>query len=322
MRSNPARNLRSRRGAATVEFALVVPLLVVMLLFSMYLTELVRAKLKMHEAARHAAWEMTSYPLSDFATGDHGKAWTEAHDKVHEDAVNRFGDMDSVEIDLQPSFIADVSNLQVTIEKGEIPFIEAGMVLGNDPEGGWASSVLGAANGGANALLGFWGFNKEGLVTSRVSMDFNNRLLPRSYMDQGESGLFTTDFTGGRDLTTLTLNSHLSLYADSWAMADGKDAVVRSRRAGAHRDGDLSKPHGLYKQVGRMTFLGLRDKLNDIGIGQVLDFMGKALPNPLGTFVIARNYGPQNSADAPDCAGIPGYPGYANDPAPAQRRGR
>ena len=322
MRPSPLRSRRALRGAATVEFALVVPLLVVVLLFSMYLTELVRARIKVLEAARHAAWELTSFPLSDFANADHDKAWTEAHDKVHEDAMARFGDMDSVEPDLQPSFIADTSNLQVTIERQDIPFIEAGLVLGNGGEGGdLASGILNAFNGGANALLGGWGFNKQGMVTSRVSLDFNNRLLPRNYLNEGETGFFTTDFTGGRDLTTLTLASHHALYADSWYLVDGQDAVVRSRRAGAHRGGDLKMPHGLYQQVNRMTFLGLNTALDKVGIGGVLDFLGNVLPNPLGTFVVSHNYGPMRGDSDPNCEGIPSYPGYANSPANDARGG-
>lgn len=305
-----------------MELALVVPLLVVVLLFSMYLTELVRAKLKVLEAARHAAWELTTYPLSDFANADHGKAWTEAHDKVHADAMARFGDMDSVEPDLAPGFIAETSNLQVTIEKKDLPFIDLALVTGNEGEGGdFASGILNGANGGANALLGLWSFNAQGMVSSRVSLDFHNRLLPRNYLDEGETGLFSTDFSGGRELTTLTLSSHHALYADSWSLPDGQDAVVRARRAGAHRGGDLNKPHGLYQQVGRMKFLGLTAALDQVGIGQVLDFLGKALPNPMGTFVVSHNYGAQRADSDPNCAGIPSYPGYANAPVHDARGG-
>ena len=322
MRTSLKRSLRAARGAATVEFALVVPLLVVILLFSMYLTELVRAKIKVLEAARHAAWELTSFPLSDFATADHDKAWTEAHDKVHEDAMARFGDMDSVEPDLAPSFIADTSNLQVTIEKKDIPFFDVTLLTGTEGEGGnFATGIMNGINGGANAMLGLWGFNKQGMVTSRVSLDFNNRLLPRNYLNEGETGFFDTDFTGGRDLSTLTLSSHHALYADSWSMPDGQDAVVRERRAGAHRGGDLDKPHGIYQQVGRMTFLGLNSALDKVGIGQVLDFLGNVIPNPLGTFVVSHNYGPMRGDSDPNCEGIPSYPGYANSPANDARGG-
>ena len=87
----------SRRGAATTEFALIVPVLVVILMFSMYLTELVRAKIKMQEFSRYVVWELTSYTLSDFGKAQHDAAFTDAKQEMMDEAVERYKDLDSVE---------------------------------------------------------------------------------------------------------------------------------------------------------------------------------------------------------------------------------
>src|SRR5512140_309580 len=97
MRPPAQRRPYARRGAATVEFALIVPVLVMILFFSMYLTELVRAKLKVQEFARYVVFERTSHPLSDFATADEDKACTDAKKEVNDEADERFKDMDSAE---------------------------------------------------------------------------------------------------------------------------------------------------------------------------------------------------------------------------------
>jgi hypothetical protein len=56
-------------GQALTEFVVVVPIMVMILLFSMWLWEIVHIKLKVQEAARYAAWESTSYPLHGYAKG-------------------------------------------------------------------------------------------------------------------------------------------------------------------------------------------------------------------------------------------------------------
>ncbi|WP_425334809.1 TadE/TadG family type IV pilus assembly protein [Myxococcus stipitatus] len=297
------------RGGATVEFALSVPLLVMILMFSMYLTELVRAKLKLQEMARYAVWEMTSYALSDFAKGQHDAAFEDARKEAHEELIERYKDMDSVEPNNPAgSFIARYANVQGTITNKEIPFLESGMLgsPGSSGEGGsFASGVFGLLNRGAGSLLNSWGFNNKGWVESEVQMNFQNAILPRAYLDEnsGPGGFFQTDVFGGHDLSNLQLRSRYSMYANGWHMPDGGDAIVRARRAGNHRSG--SDPHGLYLQVKRMTFLGIPPD-GESGIGSVLGFLGNFLPNFLGTFVVSRNYG-ISPAQKSKCNGLEKY---------------
>ncbi|NTX01580.1 pilus assembly protein [Myxococcus sp. CA051A] len=310
-----------RRGAATVEFALSVPLLVMILMFSMYLTELVRAKLKLQEMAHYAVWEMTSYTLSDFAKADHDAAFEDARQEAHKELIERFKDMDSVEPNGPAgSFIARYSSVQGTITNKEIPFLESGMLgnPGSTGEGGsLGSGVISMLNRGAGAVLNGWGFNNKGWVESEVTMNFDNVIIPRSYLDEnsGPGGFFKSDTTGGHDLSSLPMRSKFSMYANGWHMPDGGDAIVRDRRAGNHRGG--SDPHGMHAQVERMVFLGLTKAL-DGAVGGVLDFLGSILPNFFGTYVVARNYGidPQQKGD---CNGLTGYDGPASSGLHAMR---
>jgi len=304
---------RSPRGAATVEFALSVPILVMILMFSMYLTDLVRVKLKLQEAARYAVWEMTSYALSDFATGDHDGAFEDARHEAHGEWIERFKDLDSVEPAARTeNLIARYRNVTGTITNREINFLETGVLASptTSEGGGLVGAILTPVSNGAEWMLGQWGFNQKGWVESEVQMNFDNVILPRSYLDNdAQGGFFTTDTFGGHSLASLPLKSRYSMYANGWNMPDGGDAIVRSRRAGQHTAGDLDKPHGLYKQVNRMVFLGFGSALDSLGIGGLLDKVALVLPNFMGTFVISRNYSLQSQRS--DCNGLVGYDAQA-----------
>jgi hypothetical protein len=291
-------------GAATVEFALVVPVLVTILLFSMYLTELVRAKLKLQEMARYVVWEMTSYTLSDFANAKHEEAFADAQREMMAEALDRYKDMDSAEPNAPAgNLVARYTDVNGTVRNKEVPFLDAGLALGNTDEG-FASDVLSAANGGARRLLDLWSFNTKGWIEAEVSMKFNNVLLSRNYLDKNTpGGFFQVDGFGGQNLASLGLKARFSMYADPWNMEDGADATLRGRRAGAHRKGSEQYPHGLYQQVDRMVFLGVRERLegNTGIIGQLGQFIQQIAPAFLGTFVVSHNYGPSPSgADATD----------------------
>ncbi|MCY1021973.1 TadE/TadG family type IV pilus assembly protein [Pyxidicoccus sp. MSG2] len=304
----PRQRRAQHRGAATVEFALSVPVLVMILMFSMYLTELVRAKLKLLELARYATWEMTSYTLSDFGNADHDAAFADAKREAMEEVAERYKDMDSVETNAPPgSFIARYTNIQADVVNKDVPFIEAGLVLGNSGDG-MANSVLGAINGGANGLLGFWKFNTKGWVESQVSMQFDNVILPQRYLEQSTGDFFKVDTFGGRNIGSLRLSTRHSMYATGWNLPDGSDAVINGRRAGGHTEGN--EVHGLYAQVNRMTFLGVKERLESSPLGGVLSTFSSFAPAFLGTFVISKNYG-LAGGDASQCDGVNSYPAAA-----------
>lgn len=63
------RQRSDERGQALVEFAVVVPLVVMVVLFAIWFYELIHVKLKVQEAARYAAWETTAFPMHSYMSG-------------------------------------------------------------------------------------------------------------------------------------------------------------------------------------------------------------------------------------------------------------
>lgn len=308
---------RGARGAAIVEFALVVPLLITMILFSMYFVELVRAKLKLQEAGRYAAWEMTSYVLTDFGSGRHDVAFNEAMTKTVDESKARFFDMDSVDEhpnNVGPAGTVAYSNVNVTIKNMPAPAFTNPIpsVFGG---GGPIETVLSVLNSGTGAVLNKWGFNDKGQVQAEVTMKLDNFILPKNFMN-GSGGLFQVDQWGGRNLQQLSLKNRFTLVATGWNLPDGADAEMHDNtasggpRAGVHRGGSN---HGLYTQVGRMKFLGLMPGVNIPVLGQIGQFATLALPNPFGTFVTAHNYGLEpGNRSLRECtkSNGQGYPGH------------
>lgn len=298
----------STRGSALVELAIVLPLLVAVLLYSLFFTELIGAKLRLLEASRFAAWELTAHPLSDFGRGAHDRAFELASRKTLSETRERFARIGPATDRADGSFVASFEDFDLRLHQS--PPSRADSEVGERVGGGvWGASVLGALSGGLGAVLRTWKFNDEGRVSVETSMRLTNRFLPSSYLDRSRgAGFFNVNLFGGRSLSTVPLKSRLTLIADSWTLSDGGDAMMRVRRAGWHRSG--SHPSGLYLQVSRMTFLGLRNRLEHApALGSIAGFLRGLAPDPTGTFVVSHNYGPDPGGDwARRCNNLPGYP--------------
>jgi hypothetical protein len=312
---------RAPRGAATVEFALVVPLLVIILMFSMYLAELVRAKIKLQEVVRYSAWEMTSYVLSDFANFNHDAAFTDASNETLAEARTRYQDLNSVEDNAgNGNFVARFTDVQLDMVNKDILFLDPQIPLGSDPgeDGDLAQAALNGANATPAQLLNQWSFNQKGWVRTDATMRFNTVLIPTSYLDQGPGAFFDVDTFGGYNIASLPLRARYSLYANGWNMPDGSDATMRDRRAGVHRGGNADMPHGLHRQVSQMTFLGVRGALDmdTLGIAPAVDdyLFPEDEPEFQGTFVVSHGYGtnPSGPWDR-ECVG---HDGMINYPSP------
>lgn len=286
------RNRRRDRGAATVEFALIVPLLITMLMFSMFLTEIVRVKLKVQEASRYVAWEYTSYILNDYSEKNHQGRWDLATTEILDEAAERFKDLDSVEDNAGHGMVFDFEGLQITTEDQQVPFLQDQIPGLNGGEGiPGASSVLNAFNGGISGLLGAWGFNSNGQVQASVQITAKNKYLPQNYLNGGD-GFFTVDQWGGSDLSALNMNSRLTLVANAWNLVDGADAVHRldQRSTGKHDGWIDDEQHGMHMQVDRMAFMGLKQLIEGV-LGGLGDTLQRLLPvNPLATYLVSHNY--------------------------------
>src|SRR5262249_29248886 len=85
------------RGSAILEFALVAPILIALILYSLFFSELLRARLKLQEVARYAAWEIDSHPLSDYGTARPYAAFERAKSGTERDAETRYASLDALE---------------------------------------------------------------------------------------------------------------------------------------------------------------------------------------------------------------------------------
>src|SRR5689334_18033001 len=122
-----ARVLSNRRGTALTEFALIVPILITIMLFGMFFSELVRAKLKLLEAARFAAWEMTSHTLDDYGSTSanrNDRAFNSAMSDSLAETNKRFSDLDSVAVRPAGGLIAGYSAVTATMKNLDAPLAD------------------------------------------------------------------------------------------------------------------------------------------------------------------------------------------------------
>jgi hypothetical protein len=262
-----------QRGAAIVELALVLPLFVGLLLFGVFLTDLLRLRLKLQEAARAAAWELTAHPLTDYAHQKNAAAFARARASVLDEVARRYADLDSVEPDgPRRGWVFELGPLQSELSDREAPLQD--FKVTPQVEGFLAHAIATAYAGEGKALLRGWGFNPGGWSRATVRMTVRNRLLPPSWLRAG----------------ALHLQAHHDLVTDPWALPVGADATYRK---GAKANGQLNtaperREHGLRSQVRRMSYLGADDLLAHLsGIDQVRRFL---VFDPRGTYVVAHNY--------------------------------
>ncbi len=280
------------RGQAITEFALVVPLLIVIIFFSLYFTELVRAKLKLQEASRFAAWELTSYALDDYGKGDHANAFSIAQKATIDAELDKYKDLESIDDRTPGGFIVGYSNVTATIKNLDPePFVSPVPGINGNA---FVNGLTGALGNTVSAAHGLLGFNTKGKIEVETKMSLDNRILPRHFLDEGGTGFFKADVWGGRNLQNLTLKNRFTLIASGWQLPDGADAEQHQTggggpRAGVHRGGSGS---GLYEQVKRMRLFGAPNKLMSIpGLSQVFSLIGSFVPDPLtAAYVVSHNY--------------------------------
>ena len=298
------------RGNAILEFALVLPILIALIFYSLFFSELVRVKLKLQEVVRYAAWEMASHPLSDYGTGNPERAFERAQAQTIRETQVRYSGPDSVEL-TGSKLLGQIEKLELRITQADAPWVDAIAPSPPGTEGNeWSEAILGAIASGPARWLRGWGFNTAGRLRIESDAVLGNRLLPDHFLDQSGGGLFRADFFGGRNLTRLSLRAGLTLIADGWSLPDGADSVMKNSRAGQHRDGNQSS--GLYRQVQRMSFLGIRGRLERVpAVSSVLGLLRSVAPDPTGTYVVSHNYAPDPPGAYSRGCNAPTYPASA-----------
>lgn len=248
-----------------VELAIVLPAFVGILLFGAFLTDLACVRLELQEAARFAAWRMTSHPIEDWKDAEHERAFEKAAAKVLEEAKEHY-ELEPEEeeerelgaIVREPAF--SISNAEVPIGPEEISLPIVGDLLSN---------VAKSVQEPAAAVMGLWGFDVKGGARAEVQVEV----------------------TAAGDLLEepLMVKEQHALVASVWHIPDGSDATVTEdeHRAGSTPKGEVTD---YWRQVDRLTLLGAKSLIG--GVAETLRDVGTFLPvaNPFGTYLISHGY--------------------------------
>lgn len=277
------------RGSSVAEFAIIVPVMVMLMMFANFFHDAWQAKLKLQESARFVAWEFTSLPLSDYANGNHDTLFTQAKSKITQDVQRMYVDFDSAE----PGTAAvdtwiskhTFENAQLKITNETVPLV-SNETLSNIPGLGSAGGSIGSlANRGLNMLESQFRFNGKGMIVVEVGSTYVNRLVSRTLFPQA--------------LRQFAMKDKIAIVADGWAVHDGRDVHTRGSGDYAADAEPVRKNSSFAKQVGRMKFMGLTNLIPQNiqnAMGSVDGLVGAVgLVNPLLGFgaeapVVAVNY--------------------------------
>ena len=332
MRYRPAyRGWQREEGQALTEFAIVVPIIVMVLLFAVWFSELVTIKLKTQEAARYTAWEVTAYKMHDYHRGSSalsGLAST-ALNKATKEAAQRYSDLDSTSTmprghkvfsaGWTPPIITAVNQQEEAIYGGAIVNfifniaaavvdIFSALSFKNGNYVAMALVALGKDYGGARTARMFgsseWGFNKAGYVTATVFTMVDNKWLNRGmkWRNDSKGAYMKSPFF-------LFFQESHGIMADSWNLYQGSDVYGSKDRPGA----DKAEKTAYWKQVDRIYFVNKRTRSVAKGIINAWQvFMGLAMamtfnPSPGGpspadfmkTAVVSKNYKDASSGKVP-----------------------
>jgi len=260
-------------------------------MFSVFLSEVIRARLKLQEASRYVAWEMTSYTLSDYATADHDRAFGLAMTAAVKEASERYADLDSIEPQGRFGTMLRAAPVQVGMRNQSVAGIDLSRVFPNGA-GGKGPEAAAAMGKTLGYLLGHFRFNTRGQVEVETTSTLSSHVLPRRFLQKEQHGFFDVDNWGGRDLSNLPVKERYTLIANGWHLPDGGDALMKPKQAGVH---DGGSPHGLRLQVDRMKFLGVGNYLDQVKLDQFSAVAHFLLPDFLGPFVVSHNYVPGES---------------------------
>jgi hypothetical protein len=266
----------ARRGQALVEFALVVPVMVTLVLFAIYFYEINHVRLKAQEMARYAAWEFTGYPLHDYADTDPSGQFSSAQSSVQQDVQRRYANLESTNRGGGSRYLAvSWRDPRIRIRNKMEPKIPEGRELGlpinlntvfnivgllvdllsimqfEDPNAFLVAMVAGYKVEESN-MFKFgarvsrfnpprrWGFNTKGYIWATARISYRNEFIPRRFME-GVRGWFSNRHYSTRDHV---FEETTAVVADSWRLHYGDDIT--------HSNGE-GKPY--YKQIERMMWV-------------------------------------------------------------------
>lgn len=279
-------NFRDMSGGSAVEVGLLSLLIVPICFYAVFFFEYSFVNIKLSEAARYAAWEMTVMPLTDWKTHQHSTSQIDSiKDEVQAlwgDDLNSATSQDSTfakgkdgngifSEKVTPLWVTSLDNASddgsaseeriISSFADESPYSALDTVdsEGNgDGDGGNDGGFLGKLTGeiynftgkAASAMYSYFGFNTNGAIelAATVPLKFNvNAPLYKS----AENGLLTTKIP--------SLQSRERIVIDAWDLKDGGDVDLGPAIA-ANPSGNAS----YYYQVKSMMFGGITGSLSQL----------------------------------------------------------
>ncbi len=277
------------RGTALVEFALLLPLTVLLLTAGQWGAELLVVKLKLREAARFAAWETAAYPQTELAQGETTQRSARVRESALRRASRRYAGI--LHAGQGQRLLAHGGEVQFTLQPTALAWAHAGTDSLRSDAGGRASLVAAMVRSSPLEFPARWGLAAPQWLTAEASAEVR---MPRL----GLPGI--GPLSGG----THRFSERVAVITDAWFLPDGGDSTVRGDRTGVHPDGQRS---GLWMQVRRMRMLGRPELLQPerIAATALTTLMPFAPPQFDGAFVVDHALGREVRGG---CEGVPGYP--------------
>jgi hypothetical protein len=261
---NLLQKFKNTKGQALVEFAVVAPSMVLILLFSQYFYEAYQVKLKAQEIVRYQAYEFTGHELWNWETGQGN--YSNVSTTVNDEAKTRYKNLDSSQ-DNNASIGFAVSWNVDSVESADMPEIVI-------PKGDTTSTVFMALTGVLAAFKAYgivdsevsisytamaiydvvddymndgigkphpsWKMNTAGFIFTKSKVSFTNEIIPESWENWfGDIGL----------QKTLQFVERHYLLADSWKLEHGGDVVSSDVSE------NVNDNPGYFNQVDRMAFM-------------------------------------------------------------------
>ncbi len=276
--------VRNTRGQALVEFAVAVPTMVLIFLFSQFFYEAIQVKLKTQEMARYMAWEFTGHALHDYSDGSF--KYSDASSAVRDDATKRYSNLKSTDLrnDATRSLAGEWSVSAPTMANQEEPLLPGGDLFSiggfpininmvfrfagyaldalrfasliNHPNLYWAAMMAEYQYEkerwfGGGSLNRFnppshWKLNTRGYIRTQVRVTFNNMWFQRMVGISGAKYWASSGATNDMrsNIRTLRFVERYHLLADQWELHQPDDVL-----------GPGSSGTAYYKQIDRMAFL-------------------------------------------------------------------
>jgi len=280
---------RNTRGQALVEFAVALPTMVLIFLFSQFFYEAIQVKLKTQEMARYTAWEFTGHALHDYSDGSF--KYSDASSDIRTDTSKRFANLKSTDLrdDADKALAGKWTVSAPTMQNKDEPLLPGGTLfsIGGFPIdinmvfqiAGYALDamrLLTLQNHYSNvywlALMGYyqidkenlfgggslnrfnppdqWKLNTKGYIRTQVRVTFENLWLSRIMAISGEK-YWSKDSQGKSEMRSSI--RQLRFVETYYLLADQWEM-----HQGEDVEGPSSSSTAYYKQIDRMAFMNTR----------------------------------------------------------------